>query len=214
MTVSEKDFQESLNAEPQKRQGKDLSSSKNTSQNSKILKTEKAKDSQSLLSEKEKSTSTKSSLVGKKKLQKEKLLNQLLGTEEGINEILEGLRGGATLQIISRALKIPYKDLRRTLYSKENKDRTQEAIKEGADAIIEKSEELLTRILPDNETEINPNAARIVLEHYRWLAKVKNPQKYSDHNILHVETRDLTAEHLAELRKINANNNKPENDSL
>ena len=151
---------------------------------------------------------------GSRKIQKEKEIQEVLYTEDGINDVLDGLKSGATLQTVSRALSIPYKDLQNRMYRKDLKARTQAAIKDGADAIVEKSQELLTRLLPDDEVDINPNKAKIVLEHYRWLAKVKNPAKYSEHQIHHVETRDLTAEHLEELRRINANRNKTENASV
>lgn len=151
---------------------------------------------------------------GSRKVQKQKEIQEVLYTEEGVQSVLDGLATGATVQTVSKALSIPYKDLKKRLYSKDLKARTQQAIKEGADAIVEKSQDLLTRLLPDDETDINPNKAKIVLEHYRWLAKVKNPAKYSEHQIMHVETRDLTAEHLEELRRINAARNKAENPSV
>lgn len=151
---------------------------------------------------------------GSRKVQKQKEIQEVLYTEEGVQSVLDGLATGATVQTVSKALSIPYKELKKRLYSKDLKVRTQQAIKEGADAIVEKSQDLLTRLLPDDETDINPNKAKIVLEHYRWLAKVKNPAKYSEHQIMHVETRDLTAEHLEELRRINAARNKAENPSV
>tara|TARA_R100000458_G_C8276071_1_gene251247 strand:- start:423 stop:1139 length:717 start_codon:yes stop_codon:yes gene_type:complete len=225
-TVLEKESQESSIAEVKKKPKKDLNSSKDTSRKS--LKTMKESlNGNAPSSEKQKSTSidaqpTKAETFqtptrrreGSRKVAKEKAIQKILFTEDGINDVLDGLRSGATLQTVSRALSIPYKDLKVRMYHKDLKDRTQAAIKDGADAIVEKSQELLTRLLPDDEVDINPNKAKIVLEHYRWLAKVKNPAKYSEHQIHHVETRDLTAEHLEELRRINADRNKAKNTNV
>ena len=226
VTVLGKASQESSNAEAKKRQRKDLSSSKSTSQKS-LKTTKESLNGNAPSSEKQKSTSidaqpTKDKgfltptrrRTGSRKEAKQKEVQEILYTENGIESVLDSLAAGATMQTVSRALSIPYKELKKRLYHKDLKPRTQQAIKDGADAIIEKSQELLTRLLPDDEQDINPNKAKIVLEHYRWLAKVKNPAKYSEHQIMHVETRDLTAEHLEELRRINANRNKAKDSSV
>ena len=66
-----------------------------------------------------------------------------------------------------------------------------------------RSQELAERMIPKEGEEINPHTAKVVLEHLRWLSKVKDPARYGDTQNVNMNTRDLTKEHLEELRKIN-----------
>ena len=96
-----------------------------------------------------------------------------------------------------------YSALQARLNQADMRDRYRAAQQASADALAEKSQELAERMIPKEGEEINPHTAKVVLEHLRWLSKVKDPARYGDTQNVNMNTRDLTKEHLEELRKIN-----------
>lgn len=129
--------------------------------------------------------------------------NALFQTPEFLEGVLEAISIGATVRSAANSHGIRYSALQSRLHQADIIERYRAAQKASADSLAEKSQEFAERMIPPDGEKINPHTAKVVLEHLRWLAKVKDPNRYSDTQNINMNTRDLTKEHLEELRKIN-----------
>jgi len=184
-------------AKPRK-QKKRVSSSGKTSQ----------QDGGAQLSEKKSSMSTELEPLSNSTPKKLKTLRrlaekELFETENFLEGVLAAISIGATVRSAAASHEIRYSALQARLNQADMRDRYRQAQQASADALAEKSQELAERMIPADGEEINPHTAKVVLEHLRWLSKVKDPARYGDTQNVNMNTRDLTKEHLEELRKIN-----------
>ena len=158
--------------------------------------------------EKKSSTSTGLELSSNSNPKKLKTLRrlaekELFATENFLEGVLAAISIGATVRSAANSHGIRYSALQARLNQADMRDRYRAAQQASADALAEKSQELAERMIPKEGEEINPHTAKVVLEHLRWLSKVKDPARYGDTQNVNMNTRDLTKEHLEELRKIN-----------
>lgn len=93
------------------------------------------------------------------------------------DDVVERLRRGDSRHKIAAALKVPYRTLADWLDADPTRSaRARDAVQDAADAMSDKAEEVLTKA----KNAFGLAKARELAQHYRWKAKVHNPQKYSD----------------------------------
>ena len=111
-----------------------------------------------------------------KKTHKEVLL-------ENAEEIIDMISGGSTYNDIKEKFKSRREDISWFISTSDFSARARQAQKESAETYFEKAEKAILEI-ESADTNAKVARQRELAHHYRWAAKVKNPQRFSDSTTL------------------------------